>query len=187
MTAPTSEFLPDAEALATAVAGRLLPTLARAQSARGTASVVLPGGRAAKAVFEAVRTSPDLGAVDWSRVYVWWGDERFVGANDPDRNDAEAVAVLLSAVPIDPTRVCRMPAADGPVGSDPEAAAAWYAEALAIAGEAAGTGHLPPFDVVLLGIGEDGHVASLFPGNAALRAPVRSPRSSTARSPRRSG
>ncbi len=79
-----------------------------------------------------------------------------------DRNETQARAVLLDALPVDPARVHPMPASDGPDGDDPEAAAARYADALADAAKP-GTATLPHFDVLLLGVGEDGHVASVFP------------------------
>ncbi|MEV6524387.1 6-phosphogluconolactonase [Longispora sp. NPDC051575] len=150
----------DPEVLAQAVAARLITRLIDAQAARGVASVVLTGGRVAAAVYAAVRDSPARDAIDWSRVDVWWGDERFLPAGDPERNETQARAALLDAVPLDPARVHPMPATDGPDGEDPEAGAARYADLLAK------TGHpqeLPHFDVLLLGVGEDGHIASVFP------------------------
>ena len=114
----------DADLLAQAVAARLLVRLLDAQADRGEASVVLTGGRIAAAVYRAVRDAPARDAVDWSRVDVWWGDERFLPAGDPDRNETQARAALLDALPLDPARVHPMPASDGPAGDDPEAAAA---------------------------------------------------------------
>lgn len=151
----------DAELLAEAVGARMLVRLIDAQSARGAASVVLTGGRIAVAVYHAVAASPALAAVDWSRVDVWWGDERFLPAGHADRNETQAREALLGAVPLDRARVHAMPATDGPDGDDPEAAAARYADTLAAA--APGSAELPHFDLLLLGVGEDGHVASVFP------------------------
>jgi 6-phosphogluconolactonase len=153
----------DADLLAQAVAARLLVQLIDAQAKRGVAGVVLTGGTIAAAVYRAVRDSPARDAVDWAQVDVWWGDERFVPDGHPDRNDVQARAALLDAVALDPNRVHPMPSSDGPDGSDPEAAAARYADELARAARPGTLHALPPFDVLLLGVGEDGHVASVFP------------------------
>jgi 6-phosphogluconolactonase len=152
----------DPDVLAQAVAARLIVRLIDAQAERGSACVVLTGGRVAAAVYRAVRDLPASDAVDWSRVDVWWGDERFLPAGDPDRNETQARAALLDALPLDPARVHPMPSSDGPDGPDPEAAAARYAAALAAAAKP-GHATLPHFDVLMLGVGEDGHVASVFP------------------------
>jgi 6-phosphogluconolactonase len=152
----------DANLLAQAAAARLLVRLVDAQAERGEASVVLTGGTIAAAVYRAVRDSPARDAVDWSRVDVWWGDERFVPRDDPERNELQARQALLDALPLDPRRVHPMPAADDPEGADPEAAAERYADELARAAKP-GTAPLPHFDVLMLGVGEDGHVASVFP------------------------
>jgi 6-phosphogluconolactonase len=150
----------DADALASAVAGRLATRIAAAQAEHGTASVVLTGGRIAEKVYATLASGTDLDAVDWGRVDLWWGDERFLPAGDPDRNETQARAALLDKLPLDPARVHPMPA-DGGDG-DPDAAAERYAAELG--------SPLPRFDVVLLGIGEDGHVASVFPGHPVIGA-----------------
>ena len=160
-TAPVVAVVRDADVLAEAVAARLLTRLVDAQALRGTASVVLTGGGIGIAVLAAVRRSPARAAVDWRRVDVWWGDERFVPADDPDRNERQARKALLDALDLDPTRVHPMGASDGPDGDDADAAAARYAQELR---SAAPPDHqAPPFDVLLLGIGPDGHTASIFP------------------------
>lgn len=148
----------DPAVLAEAVAARLLVTLVDAQAARGEASVVLTGGRIAASVYRAVAASPARHAVDWSRVHLWWGDERFLPRDHPDRNETHA-REALAGLALDPQHVHPMPAADG-ADPDPEAAAAAYARELAAASHPA---DLPHFDVLLLGVGEDGHVASIFP------------------------
>lgn len=156
----------NADLLAHAAAARLAIRLLDAQAARGSASVVLTGGGIAARLYAALRETPTRDAVDWSRVDFWWGDERFLPAGHPERNETQARAALLDAVPADPARVHPMPASDGVDGNDPEAAAARYADEL-VAAARPGTARLPHFDVVLLGVGEDGHVASVFPEHPA--------------------
>lgn len=156
----------DPALLTEAVAARLLTRLIDVQAARGEVCVVLTGGGIANAVYLAVRESPARDAVDWSRVDLWWGDERFLPSGHPERNETQAREALLDAVPLNPDRVHPMPAADGPDAADPEAAAARYADELAAAGRP-GHQRLPHFDVMLLGVGEDGHVASVFPESPA--------------------
>ncbi|MGX6606355.1 6-phosphogluconolactonase [Micromonosporaceae bacterium Da 78-11] len=157
--------VPDADILASTVAARLVVKIIDAQAERGAASVVLTGGRIAAKVLRSVKELPAAAAIDWSRVDLWWGDERFLPAGDPDRNETQAREALLDALPLDPAKVHAMPASDGPDGDDAEAAAARYVRELA-----AGGTDLPPFDVLMLGVGEDGHVASLFPDHPGLTA-----------------
>lgn len=162
---PTVVVVADAELLAEAVAARLLTRLVDAQALRGTASVVLTGGGVGIASLAAVRRSPARAAVDWRRVDVWWGDERFVPADDPERNERQARKALLDALDLDPARVHPMGALDGPDGDDADAAAARYAGQLRAAAPA--DHEVPPFDVLMLGMGEEGHTASIFPESPA--------------------
>jgi 6-phosphogluconolactonase len=157
-----------ADILAAAVAARLAVRLIDAQAEHGSASIVLTGGRIAEKIYTALAALPASDAVDWDRVDLWWGDERFLPGGHPDRNETQIRSVLLDKLPLTADRVHPMPASDGPDGDDPEAGAIRYANELSTA--ARGHGELPRFDVVLLGIGEDGHVASVFPDHALVDA-----------------
>ncbi|GGS33282.1 6-phosphogluconolactonase [Actinokineospora fastidiosa] len=147
------------ELLAAATAARLITRLVDVQSACGSASLVLTGGRTGIAVLEQVRASAACGAVDWSAVDVFWGDERFLPAGDPERNETQARAALLDHVPVDPARVHPMAPSDGDLGDDPDAAAAAYASLVA---------DRLAFDILLLGVGEEGHTLSVFPTSPAV-------------------
>lgn len=156
----------DKALLAEASAARLATAIVDAQAARGEADIVLTGGSMGSAILEALGRSPLRDAVDWGAVTIWWGDERFLPAGDQDRNETQARSALLDLLPLDPARVHPMAGSDQ--AGSPEEAAASYADQLAAA---AGGGYsVPAFDVVMLGVGPDGHIASLFPGHPALSA-----------------
>jgi len=162
VTAPELEVFADADELASTAAERALQVLAAAVEKRGGAHLVVTGGGILESTLAAMAV-PE--ALDWSKVQVWWGDERYVPADSDERNDRPAMAKLFDKVPHEPALLHRMPAADAGFGSAEDAAAA-YAEALAAAADDA---DVPAFDVVLLGIGPDGHCASLFPGHPGTR------------------
>lgn len=156
----------DRQFLADAAAARLVTAIVEAQSSRGQADVVLTGGGMGSAILVSLGQNPARDSIDWPRLNVWWGDERFLPSGDPERNETQSRASLLDAVALDPARVHAMPASDGPAGSDVDAAAARYAKELAAA--APSGQQVPEFDVLLLGLGPDAHVASLFPEHPAL-------------------
>jgi 6-phosphogluconolactonase len=157
----------DAGLLAKAVAARIITRLVDAQAARGSASLVLTGGGIGGAALRAVRDSPAVDAVDWGRLDVWWGDERFVSRDSDERNEKGAREALLDHVDVDPARVFPMGWAGGEDGDDPDAAAARYAETLASRARPDDHGPVPRFDILLLGLGPEGHVASIFPESPA--------------------
>ena len=166
MSAPAVLVHRTADLLASAVAARLLTRLVDVQSAGRVPSLVLTGGGIADRIHRAVATSPARDAVDWRRVRLWWGDERFLPPGDPDRNETQGRAALLDQLPLDPALVHPMPADDG--SADADAAAEDYAESLRRAAAPEDHGAIPTFDVVMLGMGPEGHVASLFPERPAL-------------------
>ncbi|EMY35918.1 6-phosphogluconolactonase [Arthrobacter crystallopoietes BAB-32] len=173
MTAePVVHIHPDADVLTAAAARRLIGRLDIAQKQHGTASVVLTGGTLGINMLRAVAADPSRSDVDWKRVDFWWGDERFVAKDSPDRNELQARKALLDLLDVDEARVHPFGSTDD--FESPQAAAEAYASELrrAAAGETNdGGGNLavPRFDVLLLGMGPDGHIASLFPDMAGIR------------------
>jgi 6-phosphogluconolactonase len=157
-----------AEVLAAAAAARLLTRLVDIQAASGSASLVLTGGEIGIAVLGELASTHAVAAVDWRELDLYWGDERFLPAGHPERNETQARAALLDHVGVDPARVFPMGASNGPCGDNVEAAARAYEEILLSRRRPEDRGVAPSFDICLLGVGEDGHVASLFPGSPAV-------------------
>ena len=130
---------------------------------------MLTGGGTGIALLEHVRENG--AAIDWSKVRLFWGDERYVPEDDDDRNEKQAREALIDHIDIPAANVHAMPASDGEFGDDIDAAALAYEQVLAAIaddGEA-----VPAFDVHLLGMGGEGHINSLFPHTAAVRETVR--------------
>lgn len=153
----STHVLPDAETLAADIAARLTARVASVQAEGRAPRVVLTGGTIAIAAYELL----EAGAASWSDVEWWFGDERFVPEGHEDRNDRQAREAFLDRVGASPSLVHTMPAHGGDE-SVAEAADSYSAT-------------LPdgPFDVVLLGVGPDGHVASLFPDHPQVHETVR--------------
>ena len=155
----------DKSTLATAVAVRFLKRLGEILAEQDEAHIVLTGGTMGEAVLAAVRDAADRDRIDWSRVTFWWGDERYLASGDPERNETQSRRALLDALELAPERIKAFPAL-GEHASIDAAADAYAAELAAAAPE--GARH-PRFDITFLGVGGDGHVASLFPDHAAIR------------------
>jgi 6-phosphogluconolactonase len=157
--------LPDAAAVSAAGADRFVEAAREAIAARGIFRVALSGGGTPKKIYPMLRSSPRVDAVDWSRVEFWWGDERAVPPDDPESNYGVANEMLLSQLPdVDRAHVHRMPAD----AEDLDAAAAAHEAELRSAFGVSGDDPPPAFDLIWLGMGPDGHCASLFPGSSAL-------------------
>jgi len=158
----------DAEDLAATTAARLATTIARVQSESGSASVVLTGGRIAGSVLFALADPLCSDAIDWSRIDIWWGDERYLPAGDAERNDDLADRHLLSMTSIDSNSVHRIAGPD--LESTATDSATTYARQLSAAIALRASQGRPAFDIVLLSIGSDGHIASLFPESSSLHS-----------------
>ncbi|MCA0252678.1 MAG: 6-phosphogluconolactonase [Actinobacteria bacterium] len=158
MTQPTIVRHLDAGDLADQTAHRLLRAVIGFQADGRVAQLCLTGGRIARRIYDRLAELVTDSELDPTRLELWWGDERFVPTDDADRNAGPTLATFAGHFPLAPSRTHPMPAADGLI--DAAAGAATYAKEL---GDTR-------FDLVLLGMGEDGHVASIFPGHASGEA-----------------
>lgn len=156
----------NADALAASAAARLIARVVDRQAATGRAHLVLTGGGIGTAVLTALAQTPGRDAVDWSALDIWWGDERFLPTGHPERNETGARVALLDLVPVDPVRVHPIPGPDQV--SSPQESADAYAALLAAAARPEDHGSVPAFDVLMLGIGPEGHVASVFPESPSV-------------------
>ena len=165
MTGAVERFATPDE-LASGVARALVDRLTEIQGEGRTPHLVLTGGTIAAHVHTALASQES--PLRWDDVEIWFGDERYVPRDDADRNAGQARATLLDKVPVDPARVHEMPASDGAYAGDAEAAALAYAATLLSQAPA----DEPWFDILMLGIGDDGHCASLFPGRPEVLDPA---------------
>jgi 6-phosphogluconolactonase len=162
-TQPEVHVSPDPAALAEEAARRFVAAAQEASEVRGRFMVALSGGSTPKALFRLLAAPPYRDAIDWERVHLFWGDERPVPPDDEQSNYRMTRENLLTHIPIPAEQIHRIRAED----PDHEAAADGYAETLR---ETFGLAkdELPRFDLIHLGLGTEGHTASLFPGSPAL-------------------
>jgi 6-phosphogluconolactonase len=164
MSDPTVVVLEDPDAVARAAAERVAQLARDTVTRRARFAVALSGGSTPRRLYQVLAEAPFRSALPWQDIDVFWGDERCVPPDHPDSNFRMTREALLDHVPIPPDGVHRV-AAEMP---DPVAAAAAYeAEVARVLGGVPG-GPPPAFDLVLLGLGPDGHTASLFPRTTAL-------------------
>jgi 6-phosphogluconolactonase len=160
---PHIQVFPDPLSLAHAAAALFQESAANAIAQRGVFTVALSGGSTPRLTYSLLAAEPYRSQIEWDKIHFFWGDERCVPPDHPDSNYRMASEALLSHIPIAPDHVHRMR------GEDPDparAAASYEGEIRAVFGAV----DLPMFDLVLLGLGPDGHTLSLFPGSAALGA-----------------
>jgi 6-phosphogluconolactonase len=157
------QVCPDATTLTQAAAEHFVARAAEAVTARGRFTVALSGGSTPRSTYTLLASDEFAPRVDWPRVHVFWGDERCVPPDHPDSNYRMAYEALLQHVPIPPKNIHRIRGE-----MEPEQAVQEYERTLLTVFAGSPGGPPPRFDLVLLGMGSDGHTASLFPGTAAI-------------------
>lgn len=165
---PEIRTYPSLKDLSRAAAEYICEIAEEAVGERGFFTFVLSGGTTPRLLYEELAKEPYTSRVDWQRTHLFWGDERCVPPDNPDSNFSLAFETLISRVDLPPANIHRIPATTG----SPKAAAEEYEKILReffqAVGETDSIISFPSFDLVLLGMGVDGHTASLFPGDAAL-------------------
>jgi len=157
---PTLEVLPDRAALVTRALDLIVPRLQAAISDRGQATIALAGGSTPKPLYERLASQP----LPWDKLHVFWGDERYVSPDHPDSNQRMARQAWLDRVPIPASNIHPMP-----TEAESPAVAAQTHDAELRDFFQVSAGEFPAFDVILLGMGDDAHTASLFPHTEALQ------------------
>lgn len=165
---PNIHIFADPENLAHAAVIRFVQIAREAIEARDRFTVALSGGSTPKALYALLSTEPWQNQISWDHVHLFWGDERHVPPNDPSSNFGMTQAQLIAHVPIPPENVHRIKAEN----PDAAAVAAAYEQDLKQSFQLADR-QFPQFDLVLLGMGANGHTASLFPGTAAVHESAR--------------
>lgn len=150
----------DANSVAAGAADSALDLIIETLQDQPEFHLMVTGGTVGIATLAEIAKNPKCALVDFRRVHFWWGDERFVASGHADRNDQQAQDALLSKIETDESKVHRFPSADAGLTLE-QAVLAFDAE---LAASTAPDERLPRFDLVFLGMGPDGHVASLFPG-----------------------
>ncbi len=170
VTGPSAILVaPDLTGIAAAAADRIADWSAETIAARGSAHIALTGGSSASALAAALREPRRQTSIDWAQAHIWWGDERLVPSDHPDSNFGAALHDLLGpdGVPVPPANIHPFPIETALAdGQDAD----WIAEAYAteLVTTLPHREGLPAFEVILLGMGPDGHVLSVFPGSPAL-------------------
>jgi len=161
-TRPILTIVPDIDALAQAAARRILERLTRPTD---KLALCLTGGSTPEPLYALLATEPYRDALPWDRIHLFWGDDRFVPQDDPRSNFGAARRLLLERIPVPPGNIHPIPTG---AGSAEEAARLYETELRRAYGAQRLVTGRPLFDVVLMGVGDDGHTASLFPGHAEL-------------------
>lgn len=168
MSEPSVVVLPDPSGVAGVAADRIAAALAGAVEERGRADWATTGGSTPVPIYRLLASPPRRDRVPWARVHTWWGDDRFVPATDALSNAAPAREHLLGPLGVPESNVHAVPAdASLAAGGTADACATRYEAELRASGIRA-AGDWPVFDLVIVGIGSDGHLLSVFPGSAAF-------------------